>query len=388
MLLRQKGGVAPHPIPAAGPRVLQLLPDAAGTAATHAALALGGALQSAGGDIVIAGGSVQTHAHLRRAGIEHHPFSQSRTTLFQMAATQALLNLVHAREIDLIHVHGIEAGATARAFADAANLPLVMSVDDVPRGGFLGRRSARRDLTGRPVVVPSDYAAQCLIRDHGLLPGSVRIVKPGIDLAAFDEAAVSAERTVAVAAHWGLMDDPRPVILVPGALADTAWLNWVLTAAVSTDAPDAVWILLGQPEHEETALRRIRDAGAAGRVAWVGECADWPAALKLSALVAALPLRAPMTSGPLLEAQAMGRTVVTTDSGACGEAIAPGKTGWIVRPRDPGSLVYAVSAAIERDQVIRGAMALAARRRIETAYAQDAAQAEMIAVYREVMGAR
>lgn len=387
MLLRPSGGAAPQPIHGAAPRVLQLLPDRPSPSVTNASLALANALQAQGGVSVVAGGDTLTEARLSRASVDHRPFSSARTSLFQQSATQALLDTVHHRSIDLIHVHGTEAGLAAQAFADAANLPLVMTCDRLPTtSGFLSRRTARKTLSGRPVIVRSAYAASALQRDFGLAEGAVRVVRPGVDVTAFDADRVTAARTIALAGAWGLQDDARPVILVPEATADPQWMEWVLTAASAPDAPEAAWILCGQPEETARALALINRSPALGRVRWFAGCSDWGAAYKLAALVMSLPSSRLSHCPHPLQAQAMGRAVVASDMGGNGESIEPGKTGWLVRHRDVGSLIYAASAAMDREDIIRDAMSLAAKTFVRSRFGLARMQSEIVALYGEVRG--
>ncbi|MEM9794567.1 MAG: glycosyltransferase [Pseudomonadota bacterium] len=386
MLLRPSGGAAPQGIHGVAPRVLQLLPDAPSLSSTNNALALASALQSDGGVSVVAGGNALTEAKLSRASVDHRPFSSARPSMFQHGATHALLDTVHHRQIDLIHVHGAEAGLAARAFADAANLPLVMTCDEVPASsGFLSRRAARKTLSGRPVVVRSTYAAQCLRRDFGLAETDVQIIRPGIDAAAFDAGMVTQARTIALAGAWGLQDDARPVILVPGATADPQWLDWVLNAAAAPEAPEAAWILCGQAQETAAALAQINRSAALGRVRWFADCSDWAAAYKLAALVMSLPVSRNGWCPHALQAQAMGRSVVASDVGGNGEGIEPGKTGWLVRHRDIGSLIYAASAAMDREDIIREAMSLAGRTLVRSRYSLSRMQSETLSLYQDVL---
>ncbi len=386
MLLRPLGGAAPQPIHGAAPRILQLLPDAPPKTVIDTAIKLAEGLNNQGSLSVIAGGGNTCETLLRRNGVDHRPFTGARDTLFQHSATQALLDTVHHRNIDLVHVHGTQAGLAAQAFANAANLPLVMSCDTVPSAsGFLGRRSARKVLTGRPMIVPSAHVSLCLQRDFGVPETSIRVIPPGIDGDKFDEGSVTSARTVALVRDWGLDDDPRPIILVPEATADGPWLDWILTVAANADTPDALWLLSGDASLTEGMVARINRSPALGQVRWVGPCTDWPAAYKLASLVMALPVRPPAFSMHALQAQAMGRPVVASDLGGNVEAIQPGKTGWLVRHRDIGSLVYAVSAAIDREDVIRDAMSLAARSLIRSRYGQLRMQQEIFALYHQVL---
>jgi glycosyltransferase involved in cell wall biosynthesis len=48
----------------------------------------------------------------------------------------------------------------------------------------------------------------------------------------------------------------------------------------------------------------------------------------------------------VIEAQAVGRPIVATDVGGVAETVIPGKTGWLVPPRDAGRLAEAIADAL------------------------------------------
>ncbi|MSU88675.1 glycosyltransferase [Rhodobacteraceae bacterium 2CG4] len=389
MLLRHHGGPSVAAENGAAARVLQLLPEELDAAAANRALSVARALKGAGGEMVIAGGPPRLEIDTRRAGIDHRPYASTRASLFHLSATQALLDTVDQRRLQLVHVHGSAGGLAAKAFAEAANLPLVMTCETLPQAaGLLRRRAARKHISGRPVIVRSAYAAECLRRDFSVPEAAIRVIPPGIDLEAFDESRVGTARKLALLESWGLHDDPRPLILLPVASADPSWLATVLAAAAAPDAPDAVWMLLGAAQDAAAARARISGSPAASRVAWAEMPDDWPAACKLASLVVSLPVHPPLICEHALAAQAMGRPVITSDAGAGAETIQPGKTGWLVRARDPGSLVYAVSGALERDDIIRTAMSMAARSFVAQRFSIARMQAETLAVYRETLAAR
>lgn len=374
---------------AAVPRVLQLLPDDIGTAEAGRAVATAAALRRAGGEMVVAGGPPRIEPLLSRAGIDHRPYAPARASLFQMSATQALLDTVHQRGLGLVHVHGLAGGLAAKAFAEAASLPLLMTCEAPPRAPTLwSRRGGRKHLAGRPIIVRTEHHAECLRRDHGLPADAVRVIRPGLDLDAHDPAQVSQARRLALLRRWGLTEDTRPIILVPGASADPGWLANVLTAAARPDAPEARWCLVGPRAPAPHVGAHIARHRAQARVTWVGGCGDWTAAYALASLVVSLPGPDAALCDHLLAAQAMGRPVVAPDSGCQPEALLPGKTGWLVRPRDPGSLAYAASAALDRDPVLQDAMTAAGRGFVAERFSLAAMQAATLALYREVEGAR
>ena len=339
--------------------------------------------------MIVAGGCKQAEHQFQRAGMDHRPYSGRRGTLFQMAATQALLDTVDQRKVDLVHVLGHSEGLAARAFADAANLPLVMTCEDLPSAhGFLGRRGLRKQLTGRPIIARSDYAARSLAQDFGVPENVIVTIPPGVDRESFDLEKVSHLRSIATARAWGILDDPRPVVLVPDASADPNWLNWVLGAAADPDQPEALWLLVGDGAEAAAAEVAIRMSKASGRVRWVDTCPDWQAAYKLASLVVCLPRTAAVLPTRALEAQSMGRGVVMSDLGAGPEMVSPGKTGWLVRHLNTGSLGYAVYAALTCDEVVQEAMSSAARNFVRTDFSLHQMQSRTLSVFQEVLEAR
>ncbi len=369
------------------PRVLHLLSGTSGGHTPRQVSAVASAVREAGGETVVAGGDARAEQVFHRAGIDHRPYTPERSGMFLSASTQALLDTVHQRDLDIVHVHGAEMGLAAKSFADAAGLPLVMTCPTLPvMSGFLGRRASRKHVAGRPVIVHHNYAAEVLRRDFGVSENSVKVIPPGLDIREFEESLVSTERTIALAMAWGVVDDAREIVLVPGATTDPGWLNWILTVAMDAEAPDAVWVLVGGGAETEDKITEILGKSNAGnRLRWVPTCNDWTAAYKLASMVLNLPADRNGAYTWALEAQAMGRPVAVNDIGGGAEMLEPGKTGWLVRDRDPGSLLYAVSASIGRETVLRNAMAMAARNFIATRFSVTAMQKATAEVYAKVL---
>ena len=70
----------------------------------------------------------------------------------------------------------------------------------------------------------------------------------------------------------------------------------------------------------------------------------------------------------LLEAMAMGKPIVTTDSAGCREAVEQGKNGFLVPVRDSRALSEAVTRLIEMDRKCRERMGKASRCKVENGY--------------------
>ena len=74
------------------------------------------------------------------------------------------------------------------------------------------------------------------------------------------------------------------------------------------------------------------------------------------------------TPRALLEAAAMGRPIITTDTAGCRDTVVDGSTGLLVSPRDADELAEAMIDLIEAGSSVRSTMGKAARRLAETKF--------------------
>lgn len=120
-----------------------------------------------------------------------------------------------------------------------------------------------------------------------------------------------------------------------------------------------------------------------GLVAWLGHCEDMPAVIGDSHIVALPSFYGEGVPKALLEAAAIGRPVVTTDTPGCGSAVAHEETGLLVPTRDPKAL----AAALERlaqDGDLRRRLGTAGRARAERLFDVSGVVDRHLAIYRKV----
>ncbi len=362
------------------PSVLQLLPDLSANTATRQLLPLIRALVDAGGDCAVASTGGRLESQISRAGATVLGFKSGRSGLFKADSNVALLDAILKSGITLIHVHHHSIGPAAKALADAANIPLVQTCLEAPaHDGFFSRRTAKRQLNGRPILVPSDYL-RTLIADRFDLPlNEIKLVRPGLDIELHSEISISTQRTISLAEKWGVIEDSRPIVLVPQALRDIRWLKYLATAA--KDGPDALWIFI-DPEAGDNDVPP--HGFSSDRLRWVGACDDLPAALKLASVVLSLPAEPRALDEVALEAQAMGKPVILADHGAAGEMTLEGKSGWLVAVGNSEALDEAVVHALGLDDSQRAHLAMAARSFIQGNFALKETHRQMLDIYARV----
>jgi glycosyltransferase involved in cell wall biosynthesis len=238
-------------------------------------------------------------------------------------------------------------------------------------------RWALRDTQSRLILQNEDDAA--MVRATGLASDEqVRVIRSsGVDLKRF--APVDREQRPALEAH---------VVLAARLLWDKGIGEFVSAARdVRAAYPGVRFTLAGDVDGGNPASvpRAVVEGWARdGVIDWLGHVDDMPA-LFASADIAVLPsYYGEGLPKSLIEAEAAGLPIITTDSPGCREVIEHGVHGLLVPPRDAQALAEAI-AALVHDPVRRRAMGTAARRRAESTFDVRSVNERTIEVYLEVV---
>jgi glycosyltransferase involved in cell wall biosynthesis len=251
---------------------------------------------------------------------------------------------------DVLHAHSHRYGHVLEtaAVAERLDIPLVVSTHYHParaeepplKKGLLRVQDVGFGMTAyriaRRVVVESELERS---RVEEFAPsGRIRIIPPGIDLAAWSDPA--ADRAAAPSL-------PPEYFLFVGRVAPNKGLG-PLVEAVARLAPPArrPLVVMGRDWGERGALAaRARDLGIADRIVWLGHVEGdraYRAVIRgASALV--LPSEWEAYGLVLLEAMAARTPVVATSVGALPEVLDGGRAGRLV----PYGEVNALAAALE-----------------------------------------
>ncbi|MEA2375179.1 MAG: hypothetical protein QOD53_1642 [Thermoleophilaceae bacterium] len=308
-----------------------------------------------------------------------------------LAQLRRFLPLARVRP-DVVHFEWETAAARLLPLIDAWRCPVVLSC----RGREIhvySRTSAGADWVARlPEAFDRAAAVHCVseaIRDdaarHGLDPAKARIIRPAVDTGFFRPATAKS---------------PESAVLRVITLADLVWMKgheYALQAVallagrgvpvrldiVGHERPD----LPNQAGNRDRILSTIEDLGLGAQVRMHGKLD--PAAVRTRLRRSDVLLHASLTEGipnAVLEAMACGVPVVVTDCGGTTEAVADGREGFVVAPRDP----EAMAAALERlwnDPDLRARMGRAGRERVESAFELDEQVTRIVALYQDVLAA-
>ncbi|MEM9029640.1 MAG: glycosyltransferase family 4 protein [Pseudomonadota bacterium] len=383
------------------PTILQIVPELDTGGAELSAIEVADAIVRAGGRALVAcagGRMVQQLLDVGGVAIDMPLASKNPVSLALNA--NRLVALVKRDGVDLIHARSRAPAWSGLRAARRAGLPFVTTYH-----GAYGEKTAAKRMynsvmaRGNIVIANSQYTADLIQQRYGTDTRKIRVINRGVDLAAFDPAAVSHERIAALRVSWGVPPEAR-VILHPARLTRWKGQTVVLDAVsrLKSDGGSVEFIVVlagddqGRHGYTEALQAQAKSLGLSDHVRFAGHVSDMPAAF-LAADVAIVASTEPEAFGrTAAEAQAVGTPVIATAIGAPRETVlAPpsipehAATGRLVAPGDPDALAGAIAALLSLDPDARAAMAARARRHVKTHYSVHQLQDATLQVYDELL---
>jgi glycosyltransferase involved in cell wall biosynthesis len=344
-------------------RVLQLLGPSTGGIRRHVAR-LAECLPALEWDVTVAGPA----GVMDDVGPQHHvvgvPWGR-----WQLARV--------ARDVDLVHAHGLKAGWLAASLFRGA--PVVVSVHNVVLDEVSGRaapvlRLLERMLprrVERVIAVSDDIAGR-------LRAANVVVIPPAGPPPVPQRPASEVRRSLGAA--------PGELLVVTVARLhpqkDLPTLLAAVALLVQRDVPVRLAVVGEGPD--EAALRsHARTLGVDHAVAFTGPRPNAADELAAADVVA---VSSRWESGPLVlvEAMLLGRPVVTTPVGLAPDLVLDGETGLLVPVGAPEALADALQA-LHEDSARAAALGEAGRRRAVDRYGSEALVSRVADVYRATL---
>jgi glycosyltransferase involved in cell wall biosynthesis len=333
------------------PTVLQLVSRLDGGGGHRLAIDLASQVVEAGGRALIAYDGVGPTYELTRLRIT--PVVEKltrRNPIASYTVSRRLRQLARNEAVNIVHAQNATLAALGHKIAREANCRLVTTFCDGPGDiGALGRSAKSALAASDHIITHSLLIGRKLPQAMPDVAQRISVVPYGVDLAKFDPQRVAAERVIALSQALRLPDD-KPVIMLPGRYAPQKGHALLLEALHLIRDFDFRCVILGPSAdggaYREQLERLTENLGLSDRVLLTDECRDMPAALMLADLVVAPYLAPSVYNRVALEAQALGRPIVTTDFPTAREAVEGSPMAWLVPPNDARRLAAAIGEAI------------------------------------------
>jgi glycosyltransferase involved in cell wall biosynthesis len=378
--------------------ILQIIPELETGGAELSTVEIAAAVVRSGGRAIVLSEGGRMVSDILAAGGEFRPFPAASKNPLRILGNAARIAAIARQEnVGLIHARSRAPAWSALIAARQAKLPFVTTHHGIyrendPLKKLYNSVMARGDI----VIANSRYTAEVVRSRYNTPEERLRIIYRGVDLIAFNPAAISTARVKRLKEIWGVGNER--VILNAARL--TKWKGQsdviAVAARVCQRFKDCVFILAGDPQgrdtYRETLERQIEAAGLAGRVRIVGHVDDMPAALAASyaAIISSNEPEAFGRAAP--EAQAMGCPVVATNVGASPETVlapprvaASARTGWLITPGDIDGYEAALTEALSLSGEARAVLGRRARGHVAREFSTFQMQRATLAVYDELL---
>lgn len=181
----------------------------------------------------------------------------------------------------------------------------------------------------------------------------------------------------------------RPVVLLPARLIWDKGVREFIEAARSLllRGVSARFVLVGKPDNgnpRAVPSAQLQEWVKEGVIEWWGHRSDMPAVFACSSIVA-LPTTYPEgVPKALIEAAAVGRPIVTTDSPGCRDIVQHGVTGILIPQGDVKALVLAIESLLE-DPALRHSLGVHGARRARTEFSVEGVVRAHLGLYHSLL---
>ncbi len=324
------------------PVILQIVPELSAGGAERTTIEMAEAVTLAGGRALVVSAGGRLEDELAEAGGELIRFpAKTKNPLAMLYNAAQLARLIRCCGVSLVHARSRAPAWSAFLAARHTQRCFVTTYHGIyNQDGRLKAWYNSVMARGDAVICNSQYTANLVRERHPESAERVGVIYRGVDLKAFDQAAVGAERVRAIREQWGVTGAKR-IVLLPARLTRWKGQTVLIEAAAQLVARgeygDVAFVLAGDEQTRSSFKAELEASiealGLRGRVFIPGHCADMPAAFKASAFTVLPSIEAEAFGRVSVESQAMGCPVIASNIGAFPETV----------PAGPGMLAHATS---------------------------------------------
>jgi len=372
------------------PVILQIVPALNSGGVEQGVIDLNAAIVKAGGrSIVVSSGGARVREIVKAGGTHITLPVHSKNPLTIARNIPRLRWVIRTNNVDIVHACSRAPAWSARRAVQGTSARYVTSIHSAHKiTGALKRLYNSSITKGERVIAVSHFLADYLEKNYTVDSKNIRVVHRGVALEKFHPNSVTPDRLIKVAKQWRVPDGAS-VIMLPARISRAKGHMFLIDALRQLPQKDFFCLFVGSDIGNENYHKEletyIENSGLSGSVRIVSHCDDMPAAYMLSTVVVSPSLEPEGFGRIAIEAQAMGRPLITTDHGGSRETVLRDETGWLVTPGDVAGLTKALSEALSLDGSQRAKLANRAMNHIGAHFTNESMSAATLDVYAELL---
>lgn len=314
-------------------------------------------LENEGYDVTIVCSEGNWIEGIERENIKFKPvrFKRKFFTPFSDIVTFAKLFFYFKKEkFNIVHTHTLKPEVYGQIAAKLAGVPIVANTI---HGFYFGEQTSF--LRKRVVIFLERIAAYCSdiifsvsnlvietsIKEKICRPGLIKYWGGGVNVFRFDPKRFSQDFIVQKKKQLGIDSESRVIGIVARLVVEKGYLDLLASLKIIlTKFPNTILLVIGQeePEKRDGITKEIfKKYGVENNVMFLGERIDIDELYPLMDIFT-LPTHREGIGAAILEASAMEKPVVVTNTGGCPEAVDDQKTGILVPLRNADKLAKAI----------------------------------------------
>lgn len=371
------------------PIILQVLPELRSGGVERGTIEIARAIVQAGGKSLVASTGGPMVGQLQKIGALHITLPlASKNPLIIWINSWRLAQVIRKHNIDIIHARSRAPAWSAWLAAQKTGCHFITTFHGTYGLQNKYKKKYNSIMTrGERVIAISHFIANHIQENYDIDPEKLRIIHRGVDLNLFNPQKHSTQHMIELSNEWRLPEE-LPLILFPGRFARWKGQEIFIKALAKMPHRNFFAVLLGDDKGHESYREEIEkliiDSGLSGHVRIAKHTHYITEAYMLSKLVVATSIQPEAFGRVVLEAQAMGKPVITTNHGGPQETVIDKETGLLIPPNDVDALADAIANVLAmpedlQKQVERDAIANAQN------FSLDKMCEQTIRVYQELL---
>ena len=299
-----------------------------------------------------------------------------------------LKNVFEDEKPDIIHVRSRVPAWTAGKVAKKMNIPLISTI----HGSHLANSLLKKyynsaSVNADKIIAISDYVKNNILKNNPEKKDIIKVIHRGADIEMFNPENIPTSRIIQISEMLQLPDEAK-IIMLPARPSSWKGHEILIKSFSNINNENIICIMPGADDngHYVTNLRNLaKKYNVLGKMVFLPFLDDLPAAYMLADVVVAPSLKPEPFGRVIIEAQAMGRPVISFDHGGASESIKNNITGLLVEPKNEKELGNAIEKLINMTETQRNNMANSLRKHIVNKFSLDKMNRETIKLYSEVL---
>lgn len=357
-------------------KTLQILPSLEVGGVERGVVDLAKAMTAGGHKTVVISSGGSLVQELQRMGVSHYELPVHEKSLFTLRLVPQIVAIIRRENVELVHARSRVPAWIGWLAARFAGVPFVTTC----HGYYSTHLLSRVMGWGKRVIVISRSVGRHMIDDFGVPAERIRLIHRGLDLTQFRRSE----------GHYDQKSKTCRVLNVGRLSPIKGQLEFLKAVHILKQKIPALEVMIagaegkGKTKYTASLERALQQYGLTSCVRMLGTRRDIPELLASCDLLVLSTLVPEAFGRVVIEAGAVGRTVLATRVGGVLDVIDDGENGRLVPPGDISAMAQAMEELLT-DRKKSKKFALALQEKVETRFRLDQMLGATLKVYEEAL---